>query len=75
MFHDKVACIEEIIQETLFFTERQLYMVTFVYDHIAEFHVSWVSSYLSFSCRTEYIYDRCDVDVQLQQVYKFVCDL
>ena len=47
----------------------------FLYNHIAIAYVSWVSNYLPFSCGGQYVYNKCDVDVQLQQVHECVCDL
>ena len=50
LFAEKVVCIERVIHAILFSAQRQLYLVTFNYDDVAEFHVNWISGYMPYSC-------------------------
>ena len=54
-FHDRMSCSEP-------FT-----ICHYIYDHIIKFCISWVSNYLQFQCGSQYVYNRCDIGVQLQQ--------
>ena len=50
-------------------------MISFIYDTIAKFHVSWVSDYVPISCRSLHAYNRLHVKDQLQDVCNILWNL
>ena len=40
LFAEKASCIEYVIQVMLFCLQRQSYLVTLIYDDIAQYHFS-----------------------------------
>ena len=52
-----------------------IHLLSKIIDHSTKFYSSWVSDYLPFSSADHYIYNRHDVDEQLQLACKPVQDL
>ena len=48
-----------------FCVQRQLYLVAFIYDDIAQFYVAWTSQYMLYSNGRMYVFNGPGIEQQL----------